>query len=581
MSVVHINQIKGHVISNFSALLDLSDVVSAKPKDLENFKLTRSLAAFSIQSQCDCSYDDAAKSVTDSSDDNGVDAIFVDSLNDVVYTVQSKWVHSGKGEPSNGDVKKYISGLRDLLNCNFSKFNDRVKEKGNSIRQVLSKPGSRMVALLSYTGVNSLALHSSRDVKEFLSEVNDVSNYLTFESLNQKELYQRLTRTIAGGNISTEIALRDWGCIKKPTRAYYGKINGLDLKKLWRSYGPSLLDKNIRSSLGATDVNAEIKDTIYNTPDRFWYYNNGITLVAHAVEKAPIGAGDRTMGVFHCEGISVVNGAQTLSTLGGMDLLEDKRLEDLYVSVRLISLEGCEKEFGEKITKSNNLQNRIDNRDFVSLDEQQYRLKVELKLEGIDYLIKRDSCFVSSATSFDVHESTAALACASGNIDLIVQAKREIGRLWDDLKSKPYTSLFNGGTSATYVYRCVMLNRRVESALSVVSERGGDDILSYGISTHGNRLISGVVFRSIKLKELAEPGISGEKYLKDIDVDKIVADAIVKISSVIDVKFKNSVLATLFKNKRHCEVLFNTVLGVTEVFQDKAKMDDNQLTLPV
>lgn len=581
MSVVHINQIKGHIVSNFSALLDLSDVASAKPKDLENFKLTRSLAAFSIQTQCACSYEDAAKSVTDSSEDNGVDAIFVDSINEIIYTVQSKWIHSGKGEPSNGDVKKYIAGLRDLLNCNFSKFNDRVKAKGSAIKQVLSKPGSRMVALLSYTGVNTLALHSSRDISDFLSEVNDVSNYLTFESLNQQKLYERLTRTIAGGDISAEIALRDWGCVKKPSRAYYGKINGLDLKKLWQNYGPSLLDRNIRSSLGATDVNAEIKDTIYNSPDRFWYFNNGITLVANTVDKAPIGAGDRTMGIFHCEGVSVVNGAQTLSTLGGMDSIEDEKLEDLYVSIRLISLEGCEKEFGEKITKSNNLQNRIDNRDFVSLDEQQQRLKIELKLEGIDYSIKRDSDFVSSATSFDVHESTAALACASGNIDLIVQAKREIGRLWDNLNSKPYISLFNGGASATYVLRCVMLNRQVEAALSVVSEESDNDILNYGISTHGNRLISGIVFHRVQSNKLAEPGVAGEKYLEGIDVEKIVRESINKISSVIDVKFKNAVLATLFKNKRHCEILFNTVLGVDDVVPDKAGVDEHQLTLPI
>jgi hypothetical protein len=581
LSVVHINQIKDHIISNFSALLDLSDVVSSKPKDLENFKLTRSLAAFSIQTQCDCSHEDAAKSVTDSAEDNGVDAIFVDSINEVIYTVQSKWIHRGKGEPSNGDVKKYIAGLRDLLNCNFSKFNDRVKAKENAIKQVLSKPGSRMVAILSYTGVNTLALHSSRDVSEFLSEVNDVSNYLTFESVNQQKLYERLTRTIAGGDISAEIALRDWGCIKKPSRAYYGKINGLDLKKLWQIYGPSLLDKNIRSSLGATDVNMEIKGTIYNSPDRFWYFNNGITLVANSVGKAPIGAGDRTMGIFHCEGVSVVNGAQTLSTLGGMDSIEDENLEDLYVSIRLISLEGCEKEFGEKITKSNNLQNRIDNRDFVSLDDQQQRLKIELKLEGIDYSIKRDSDFVSSATSFDVHESTAALACASGNVDLIVQAKREIGRLWDNLNSKPYTSLFNSGASATYVLRCVMLNRKVEAALSLVSEESDSDILNYGIATHGNRLISGIVFHRVQSNKLAEPGSAGEKYVENFEVERIVREVMNKISSIIDVKYKNSVLATLFKNKKQCEVLFNTVLGFDDRSPEKSKVDESQLVLPI
>ena len=110
MSVVHINQIKGHVISNFSALLDLSDVVSAKPKDLENFKLTRSLAAFSIQSQCDCSYDDAAKSVTDSSDDNGVDAILVSK------TYNPAWSPASIHDINFAEVNKFFEPHIEPLN---------------------------------------------------------------------------------------------------------------------------------------------------------------------------------------------------------------------------------------------------------------------------------------------------------------------------------------------------------------------------------------------------------------------------------------------------------------------------------
>lgn len=37
--------------------------------------------------------------------------------------------------------------------------------------------------------------------------------------------------------------------------------------------------------LGATEVNDEVKRTIEEQPENFWYYNNGITIVAESIKN--------------------------------------------------------------------------------------------------------------------------------------------------------------------------------------------------------------------------------------------------------------------------------------------------------
>src|ERR1039458_6915914 len=111
MSVIHLNQIRSQVEKLFKGKIDLSDVDSPNcdPKNLENFSLTRGLAAYAIHYLAQANIDESAAAVTDGGDDNGIDAIYHDPVEKRLYIVQSKWLHSGSGEPENGDVKKFIA----------------------------------------------------------------------------------------------------------------------------------------------------------------------------------------------------------------------------------------------------------------------------------------------------------------------------------------------------------------------------------------------------------------------------------------------------------------------------------------
>jgi hypothetical protein len=76
----------------FDGLINLKDVANKPEKDVENFFLTRSLAALSLMDDADLRPDQAAACVTDGSADDGIDALYIDEKKKIIYFVQSSGV---------------------------------------------------------------------------------------------------------------------------------------------------------------------------------------------------------------------------------------------------------------------------------------------------------------------------------------------------------------------------------------------------------------------------------------------------------------------------------------------------------
>ncbi|MFY0577231.1 AIPR family protein [Cystobacter fuscus] len=144
--------------------------------------------------------------------------------------------------------------------------------------------------------------------------------------------------------------------------------------------------------------------------------------------------------MFLLKGASVVNGAQTISSIGRV--ADDTALSRVRVPIRVISLQGASEEFGREVTRSNNLQNRVEGRDFVAQDPEQERIRQEMAMEGYEYRFVRGQNETVSSSSCDLLEVTTALACASGDLSLAVQAKSGIGQFFVDLK-KLHTRRFS------------------------------------------------------------------------------------------------------------------------------------------
>jgi hypothetical protein len=554
MSVLHLNQIKNKLTTAFGGKIDLSDV--RNPSDRDSQFLTRALAAYVLHYRVLADYDIAAKAVTDGYQDNGLDAIYYDGRERRLYLVQSKWMHSGTGEPENGDIKKFVAGIRDLFNLSFDRFNEKVRAQRDSLLKVLNDPSTRYEAIVVYPSINKLSDPSARDLEDLATEMNDPSELLTIAQVIQADLYHSLTANISGEPINLEIGLKSWGRVESPRPAIYGRVDGQQISTWWANYRTRLFTRNLRGVLGDTEVNNEIRDTIDKAPDLFWYFNNGITIVAKKFQKTAVGGGDTDFGVFHCEDVSIVNGAQTVGAIGKYGETGKDNHRKLLVHVRIISLEHSEAEFGESVTKTNNRQNRIENRDFVALDPEQTRIRTELAIEGIEYHVLREEAASRSDTSFDLVDSTTALACASGDVSTVVQLKREIGKLWDDIDKAPYKQLFNSSVSGLYVWRCVRVQRWVDLALDVLLKEIGLTGREYGVAIHGNRIIAALVFDNLNIKKYQNPQEDFEAVVAGKTISDTTKLYFARLRDAVVADYGNAIIPTLFKNQTKCRQLF-------------------------
>ncbi|MBK8195137.1 MAG: AIPR family protein [Lewinellaceae bacterium] len=334
------------------------------------------MAAYALTIEAVATVDIAGASITDGFDDNGLDAIFYDRPARTLWLVQSKFIDSGTGGIDNGDVEKFTKGVKKLIDGDFSRFNKKVNDRKDEILEALDDSSVKIQILFAYTG-KKLSTHNWDSINDLLKEQNDTEEVLFFVDFNIDKVYKGLETGIGRAPINEDITISNWGYIDEPFKSYYGQITGTDLGLLWEKYGRRLFTENIRNFLGTSTVNDEIIKTIKTEPDNFIYFNNGITIVCDNIKRKLIGGADKAIGAFTCIGIAVVNGAQTLGSIGSLHESNPDELSKVKVFVKFISLEGSPTGFGQRITVATNTQNRVEKKDFVSLDTEQGRIKIE------------------------------------------------------------------------------------------------------------------------------------------------------------------------------------------------------------
>lgn len=433
--------------------------------------------------------------MTDGYDDNGLDAIYFDRQSRNLWLVQSKFIDNGTGGIDNGDIEKFAKGVKKLIDGDFDRFNKKINLLKDEILEALDDAKVKIQILFAYTS-KELSSHNTLSVNDLLSEQNDSDEILFFTDFNIDKAYKGLETGVGYAPINEDILISNWGHIDEPLKSYYGQITGSDLGALWGKYGKRLFTENIRNFLGGSSVNDEILKTVKTEPENFIYFNNGITILCDSIKKKPIGGGDKGIGAFNCNGIAVVNGAQTLGSIGSLMVSNPTELGELKVIVKLISLENSSTAFGQRITIATNTQNKVEKKDFVSLDGEQARIKLELKLENIDYHYKRtDEKIVSDETNYLLEEVAFSLASLWENVDYSTMVKKESGKFWEDVSKAPYSDLFNPNISAIKIIKAVKIYRYVTNQMNdLASENEGRERSIY---RYGNSLVTHMIFQKM------------------------------------------------------------------------------------
>lgn len=136
-------------------------------------------------------------------------------------------------------------------------------------------------------------------------KINASQIYVNFLNENaNKKYYIRITKRVDSiFNEETEFA-----------EGYVFTAKLFDIVELYNSIGDSLFDYNVRYKIkNELNVDGEIRKTLSENPEMFWFYNNGITIIindknfsVNNPRKVSLNKTDKNI-------ISVINGAQTIS----------------------------------------------------------------------------------------------------------------------------------------------------------------------------------------------------------------------------------------------------------------------------
>ncbi|HFK5573691.1 abortive phage infection protein [Elizabethkingia anophelis] len=551
MSRLHVTHIKAKLLEIYTDIIDVSEARSEEEK--ENLFLTRAYAAYTLQILAEIDETLASTAITDSFDDNGIDAIYFDKRNKELWLLQSKWIKNGNGEPDSGELNKFKNGILDLIDLKLERFNAKVQSKQNDIIEALEDPLVKIKIVLTYTGQDTFSEHNRRIIDDLLGELNDPSELAIFNRFSIKQAHKSLVGILDGQPINSDIILSNWGKVEEPYNAIYGTINGNDLAQLWSENRTRLFSDNIRDFIGFSDVNEDIRNTALNEPENFYFYNNGVTALCQTLKKKPVGGGDRSVGIFVAEDLKIVNGAQTVGSIGNAYEINPEQINKLSVFLKIISLDDCPPEFALNVTKKTNTQNRVDKKDFVSLDPEQERLKTEFALEGITYHLKRsDEAQKLDDQNCYVEELITAIACSKSNVDLAVQAKREVGKLWEDISKRPYTEIVINSLTATQSWRAVKILREVTRLLKLKENASSGREKACFI--HSNRFVLHMVFQKIDSRIIFDPSYDFETFFNNSLV-QIVNDLAEQTNSKLEETFPTSLVHQVFRNFTKCREL--------------------------
>ena len=225
---------------------------------------------------------------------------------------------------------------------------------------------------------------------------------------------------------------------------------------------------------------------------------------------------NRETGFFRLSNASIVNGAQTVSTLGSVlgSSFEDN-LVRAFVLVRCVEVSAENSDLGSRITRFANTQNEVSSQDFTFLDETQHRLVRELQVLGYEYILRSSEIPKSQSKDkvIDVRQAAVSLACASENLSHAVVAKREVSRLFSE--APIYKALFNPNTEALRLLRSVLITRKIDEVLDhIVDSTAG---VESGIAVHGRRVIAHRLLRRLGDSILNDSAMDIDSTLRTID----------------------------------------------------------------
>lgn len=416
----------------------------------------------------------AADSITDGGDDKKCDVVYVNKEEKYAVLIQCYVAQSEKSSAPCNKACDLNTAIGWLLQRNISDVPEKLKSASEEIRSGFE---SGEIEKFYIWYVHNLP--ESKNVESELKTVQqtaitvlhkDYSDAVTVQALEvgSGQLEKWYENTLSPILVNDKMTIKIMGGynVKGPNWTAFSTV--IPVSFLYKSYSDhksKIFSANIRDYLGSraseSNINNGIKETIRSTPENFWVFNNGLTILTHDFSVSEEG---ETISI---SGISIVNGAQTTGAIGS---LKNPPSEKAWVQARFVCPNG-QSDIVQDIIRYNNSQNKIEASDFRSTDSIQKRLKNEFeKIPEAEYdggrrgnasdIIKRRANLLSSYT---VGQS---LACFHSDPIVAYNQKTAI---W--VNDRLYSKYFNESTHAQHIVCSYALIRSLEERKRILVQK--------------------------------------------------------------------------------------------------------------
>ncbi len=476
-----------------------------RPKaDQDKKQLSRAFSGFVLHKMLNVGIADAAQSVVDDFDDNGLDAIYYETISKTLYLIQTKFEANKQfDEP---EAIRFRNGTEYLLGQQYKRFNVNVQRRKDELDDAFDE-AEKIKLVVAYVG-SGFSVHA-RNALTALTEDEDHHEaarlQADIEEYGPDKVQADLLAEQSVGVVNDSLVLSKWQHIGGHRDTHIGVALVSDLVALHKKHKKALYERNIRYFLGSreSDVNKSIQDTLRTAPDEFFYLNNGVTALADLVE-AP--QGTKANKRLRLRGLSVINGAQTISSAA--EFIAQNPLCDISAAKVLVTIIKADSEgkFGRSVTRARNHQNPVSTGNFASLDPRQEELRRELAYLGYSYHYRPETTPRNaevSANIITIEQAMKALALFEVDSRYPYWLKNEISR-FQNAESNEYRSLFTQTLTGAQLVNKVKFFRFVRDVLAsnAAAARGAEGLFY----KHGAFVVAAVLAKRCRTR-VNEPDV--------------------------------------------------------------------------
>lgn len=417
-----------------------------------------------VETMLDLDVDEAFDCLTDGGGDFGVDALHITEEMDGEFGVtlfQGKYKKNLEGNSNfeQNSIEAMVNAIRHIFDpsADLGAINDRLRVKVEQARSLIRDgliPRVRAIACNNGLKWNADA-QQSIDRAVFGDQV-------TWEHVNHDVLIgilQSIKPVDETLRLTGKAMVEDMNY----SRVCVGRMPVAEVAALMKNHGEKLLERNIRRYLGlhGNRVNEGIRATLSsNTPENFYFFNNGITLVCDKFTYNALQQGDFQIKV---KNLQIVNGGQSCMTILKTAEELEKNGQTLpaqaSVLIRLYELSSDNDDVVLQITHATNSQNPVDLKDLRANDVRQQQLEQSIQNLGYSYRRKRMD---ATTKATDITTGAAAEAVLAIWRKAPHQAKfltrEHFGKLYDTI----FSESLNGAqvVIAALLYRIAENHRR-------------------------------------------------------------------------------------------------------------------------